>query len=70
MFDLTTPLVVVRMIDRGVGGRSVETVLAYGGLLVLMALCGLCFYACLPENGVSRFAGHGNRHAKRLVRAR
>ena len=37
VFDLTTPLVVMRIIDRGVGGRSVETVLAYGGLLVLMA---------------------------------
>lgn len=43
VFDLTTPLVVMRMIDRGVGGRSVETVLAYGGLLVLMACAGFVF---------------------------
>ena len=43
VFDLITPLVVMRMIDRGVGGRSVETVLAYGGLLVLMACAGFVF---------------------------
>ena len=43
VFDLTTPLVVMRMIDRGVGGRSVEAVLAYGGLLVLMACAGFVF---------------------------
>ena len=43
VFDLTTPLVVMRMIDRGVGGRSAETVLAYGGLLVLMACAGFVF---------------------------
>ena len=43
VFDLITPLVVMRMIDRGVGGRSVEAVLAYGGLLVLMACAGFVF---------------------------
>lgn len=43
VFDLTTPLVVMRIIDRGVGGRSVEIVLAYGGLLVLMACAGFVF---------------------------
>ena len=42
-FDLITPLVVMRMIDRGVGGRSVETVIACGGLLVLMACAGFVF---------------------------
>ncbi len=40
VFDLVTPLVVVQMIDLGVSGRNVETVLAYGGLLVLMACAG------------------------------
>lgn len=43
VFDLITPLVVMRMIDRGVGGRSVEAVLACGGLLVLMACAGFVF---------------------------
>ncbi len=40
VFDLIAPLVVMRMIDRGVGGRSVEAVLACGGMLVLMACAG------------------------------
>lgn len=40
VFDLFTPLVVALMIDRGVGSRSVESLLLYGALLVAMALAG------------------------------
>ncbi len=40
MFDLIAPLVVMRMIDRGVGGRNVDAVFACGGVLVLMACAG------------------------------
>lgn len=40
VFDLLTPLVVVRMIDHGVATRDVGAVLSNGGLLVLMACAG------------------------------
>lgn len=40
IFDLLTPLVVALMIDRGVGERNVGVLLAYGALLVGMALAG------------------------------
>lgn len=40
IFDLLTPLVIALMIDRGVGARSVESLLVYGSLLVAMALAG------------------------------
>lgn len=40
IFDLLTPLVVALMIDRGVGERNVGALLAYGALLVGMALAG------------------------------
>lgn len=40
VFDLLTPLVVVRMIDHGVATRDVDAVLMNGALLVLMACAG------------------------------
>ncbi len=40
VFDLIAPLVVMRMIDRGVAGRNVDAVFACGGVLVLMACAG------------------------------
>ncbi len=40
VFDLLTPLVVVRMIDHGVATRDAGAVLSNGGLLVLMACAG------------------------------
>lgn len=43
VFDLLTPLVIARMIDRGVGTRSVELVIRYGCILAVMALVGFGF---------------------------
>lgn len=39
-FDLCTPLVIALMVDRGVAAHSVETLLWYVALLVLMACAG------------------------------
>lgn len=43
VFDVLTPLVVARMIDEGVGQRSLSTVLFYGAVLALFALVGIAF---------------------------
>ena len=43
LFDLLTPLVIARMIDRGVGARDVHAVVMYGLLLVAMATLGILF---------------------------
>ena len=43
LFDLFTPLVIARMIDRGVGARDVHAVVMYGLLLVAMATLGILF---------------------------
>lgn len=43
VFDLLTPLVIARMIDRGVGAHSVELVIRYGCVLAAMAFLGFGF---------------------------
>lgn len=43
LFDLMTPLVIARMIDAGVGARSMREVLISGALLVGMAVVGMGF---------------------------
>lgn len=42
-FDLLSPLVVARMIDAGVGARSIDEVLRCGALLAAMAVVGISF---------------------------
>ncbi|MBP3884961.1 MAG: ABC transporter ATP-binding protein [Olsenella sp.] len=43
VFDLLTPIIVARMIDRGVAARDVGVVVRLGILLVLLALVGYSF---------------------------
>ncbi len=43
VFDLLTPVIVARMIDRGVATRDVGVVVGLGSLLVLLALVGYSF---------------------------
>lgn len=43
VFDLMTPVIVARMIDRGVAGRDAGLVVRLGALLVLLACVGYCF---------------------------
>lgn len=43
IFDLLTPLVIARMIDRGIGAHDVNAVVHYGMLLGAMAVIGISF---------------------------
>lgn len=43
VFDLITPLVIARMIDRGVASKDASVLLRYGALLLAFALLGYCF---------------------------
>lgn len=43
LFDLMTPLVIARMIDEGVGTHSVDAVIRFGVLLIVMACIGISF---------------------------
>lgn len=55
LFDLMTPLVIARMIDAGVGARSMREVLASGALLAGMAVVGMGF-ALVCQKMASRAA--------------
>lgn len=43
IFDLLTPLVIARMIDKGIGAHDVNAVIHYGMLLAAMAVIGISF---------------------------
>lgn len=43
IFDLLTPLVIVQMIDKGIGARDVNAVVHYGMVLAAMAVIGISF---------------------------
>ena len=43
IFDLLTPLVIARMIDKGIGAHDVNAVVHYGMLLGTMAVIGISF---------------------------
>lgn len=43
IFDLLTPLVIVQMIDKGIGSHDVSAVIHYGMLLGAMAVIGISF---------------------------
>ncbi len=43
IFDLLTPLVIARMIDRGIGSHDVDAVIHYGMVLGAMAVIGISF---------------------------
>ena len=43
LFDLITPLVIARMIDKGIAAHSVSAVVHYGILLGIMAIVGISF---------------------------
>lgn len=43
IFDLLTPLVIARMIDKGIGSHDVSAVIHYGMLLAAMAVIGISF---------------------------
>lgn len=43
IFDLLTPLVIARMIDKGIGAHDVNAVVHYGMLLGAMAVIGISF---------------------------
>lgn len=43
IFDLLTPLVIARMIDKGIGAHDVNAVVHYGALLAAMAVIGISF---------------------------
>ena len=43
IFDLLTPLVIVQMIDKGIGAHDVNAVVHYGMLLGAMAVIGISF---------------------------
>ena len=43
IFDLLTPLVIARMIDKGIGAHDVEAVIHYGMVLAAMAVIGISF---------------------------
>ena len=42
-FDLLTPVVIARMIDEGIGARSIEVTVRYGLVLVVFAVVGIAF---------------------------
>lgn len=43
IFDLLTPLVIARMIDKGIGAHDVSAVVHYGMVLAAMAVIGISF---------------------------
>lgn len=43
IFDLLTPLVIVQMIDKGIGAHDVSAVVRYGMVLAAMAVIGISF---------------------------
>ena len=43
IFDLLTPLVIARMIDKGIGSHDVSAVIHYGMVLAAMAVIGISF---------------------------
>ena len=43
LFDLVTPLVIARMIDRGISAHDVQAVIHYGILLGIMSVIGISF---------------------------
>ena len=43
IFDLLTPLVIVQMIDKGIGSHDVSAVIHYGMVLAAMAVIGISF---------------------------
>ena len=43
IFDLLTPLVIVQMIDKGIGAHDVNAVVHYGMVLAAMAVIGISF---------------------------
>lgn len=43
IFDLLTPLVIARMIDKGIGAHDVNAVIHYGMVLAAMAVIGISF---------------------------
>lgn len=43
IFDLLTPLVIVQMIDKGIGAHDVNAVVRYGVVLAAMAVIGISF---------------------------
>ena len=65
VFDLFTPIIVAYMIDAGVGARSVQPVLAGGGILLAMAAVAILFaLACQKmDSRASQGMGTSIRHS-------
>ena len=43
VFELIVPVVMAKIIDRGIGCRDSGYVIKMSGLIVLLGVCGLCF---------------------------
>ena len=43
IFELTVPVVMARIIDRGIGNNDVNYIMKMSALIVLLGVCGLCF---------------------------
>lgn len=69
LFDLLTPLVIARMIDEGIGARSVDTVLRYGAVLLVMAVLGISFTLICQKMAALVSQGMGTDIRRELYRS-